>query len=134
MMVDRGNGGRRSPRCGGIIGKASLKPARVDHELQAMLAARVAAGRPVRVGLIGPGNSARCFLAQVPSIAGRRVAAIADLDRSAPKAACRTRRLGAALIARTRFTDAGRDAIHDERVEVVIEATAIPAAGIRACA
>ena len=43
--------------------------------LQAMLAARAEAGKPVRVGLIGAGKFGSMFLAQVPSIAGIEVAA-----------------------------------------------------------
>ena len=58
--------------------------------LQSMLAARVAADRPVRVGLIGAGKFGSMFLAQVPSIAGLDVAVIADLDPERAKAACRT--------------------------------------------
>jgi predicted homoserine dehydrogenase-like protein len=43
--------------------------------LQAMLASRVEAGKPVRVGLIGAGKFGSMFLAQVPSIADIEVAA-----------------------------------------------------------
>ena len=98
--------------------------------LQAMLAARVAAGKPVRVGLIGAGKFGSMFLAQVPSIAGIEAAVIADLDTERAKAACRNVGWDEARIARTRFTERGRDAINDERVEVVIEATGNPIAGI----
>jgi predicted homoserine dehydrogenase-like protein len=98
--------------------------------LQAMLAARVDAGKPVRVGLIGAGKFGSMFLAQVPSIAGLEVAVIADRDVERAKLACRTVGWDAARIARTRFADNGRDACTDERVEVVIEATGDPAAGI----
>jgi predicted homoserine dehydrogenase-like protein len=90
--------------------------------LQAMLAARVEAGKPVRVGLIGAGKFGSMFLAQVPSIADIEVAAIADLDPERAKAACRNVGWDEDRIARTRFTERGRDAINDERVEVVIEA------------
>jgi predicted homoserine dehydrogenase-like protein len=98
--------------------------------LQAMLAARVEAGKPVRVGLIGAGKFGSMFLAQVPSIAGIEVAVIADLDPERAKAACRNVGWDETRIARTRFTARGRDAISDERVEVVIEATGNPIAGI----
>ena len=98
--------------------------------LQAMLAARVEAGKPVRVGLIGAGKFGSMFLAQVPSIAGIDVAVIADLDPERAKAACRNVGWDEARIARTRFTERGRDAINDERVEVSIEATGNPIAGI----
>ena len=66
---------------------AAAKEADGDQamNLQAMLAARVAAGKPVRVGLIGAGKFGSMFLAQVPSIAGLEVAVIADLIPSAPR-------------------------------------------------
>jgi predicted homoserine dehydrogenase-like protein len=98
--------------------------------LQAMLAARVAADKPVRVGLIGAGKFGSMFLAQVPSIAGVDIAVIADLDPERAKAACRGVGWDAGRIARTRFADNGRDACRDERVDVVVEATGSPAAGI----
>ena len=98
--------------------------------LQSLLAARVAAGKPVRVGLIGAGKFGSMFLAQVPSIAALDVAVIADLDPERARAACRTVGWDAARIARTRFAERGRDACGDERVKVVIEATGDPNAGI----
>ena len=98
--------------------------------LQAMLAERVEAGKPVRVGLIGAGKFGSMFLAQVPSIAGIEVAVIADLDPERARAACRNVGWDEARIARTRFAERGRDAINDERVEVAIEATGNPIAGI----
>src|SRR5271156_6709781 len=98
--------------------------------LHAMLAARVDAGRPVRVGLIGAGKFGSMFLAQVPSIAGLDVALICDRDVERAKLACKTVGWDAGRIACTRFSDTGRDACIDERIEVVIEATGDPAAGI----
>ena len=95
-----------------------------------MLAARADAGRPVRVGLIGAGKFGSMFLAQAPSIAGLEIAVIADLDPERAKAACRTVGWDVARIARTHFASRGRDACHDERVEVVVEATGNPIAGI----
>ena len=98
--------------------------------LQSLLAARVDANKPVRVGLIGAGKFGSMFLAQVPSINGLDVAVIADRDVERAKAACRTVGWDASRIARTRFVDRGSEAISDERVEVVIEATGDPGAGI----
>ena len=62
--------------------------------LQSMLAARVAADKPVRVGLIGAGKFGSMFLAQVPSIAGLDVAVISDLDPERAKARVPQCRLG----------------------------------------
>jgi predicted homoserine dehydrogenase-like protein len=98
--------------------------------LQTLLAARVDTGKPVRVGLIGAGKFGSMFLAQVPSIHGLDVAVICDLDPNRAKAACRGVGWDAGRIARTRFAEAGRDACLDERVDVVVEATGDPAAGI----
>jgi predicted homoserine dehydrogenase-like protein len=98
--------------------------------LQALLAARVAAKAPVGVGLIGAGKFGTMFLAQVPALAGIEVAVIADLDPERAKAACCAAGWDAARIAATRFVADGREACGDERVEVVVEATGDPAAGI----
>jgi predicted homoserine dehydrogenase-like protein len=98
--------------------------------LQSLLAARVEAGKPVRVGLIGAGKFGSMFLAQVPSIQGLEVAVIADLDPERAKLACRTVGWDATRIARTYYADDGRAAIEDERVDVAIEATGSPNAGI----
>src|SRR3984885_5521884 len=98
--------------------------------LQTLLAARVDAGKPVRVGLIGAGKFGSMFLAQAPSIHGLEIAVIADRDVERAKTACRTVGWDASRIARTRFVDRGSEAIGDEQVEVVIEATGDPSAGI----
>ncbi len=98
--------------------------------LMSKLAARVQAGRPVRVGLIGAGKFGSMFLSQVPTIEGLEVAVIADLDPDRAREACRRVGWDAARIARTRFAPRGADACTDAAVEVVIEATGAPAAGI----
>src|SRR5579863_1909478 len=98
--------------------------------LQSLLAARVDANKPVRVGLIGAGKFGSMFLAQVPSIQGLEVTVIADLDPERAKLACKTVGWDAARISATGFVDDGRTAIADERVDVVIEATGSPNAGI----
>ena len=97
--------------------------------LQDKLATRLA-GRPIRVGLIGAGKFGSMFLSQVPAIAGIEVTVIADLDPERARQACRTVGWDAKCIARTRFTDQARDACQDAAVEVVIEATGNPIAGI----
>ena len=98
--------------------------------LQAKLAARAAAGKPVRVGLVGAGKFGSMFLSQVPTIPGLEVAVISELDLEKAKRVCRTVGWDDARIARTKFSDRGRDACLDESVEVVVEATGNPAAGI----
>ncbi len=91
---------------------------------------RVEAGRPVRVGLIGAGKFGSMFLSQAPSTEGLEVRVIADLDPDRARAACRTVGWGGEHIARTRFTADALDAIRADDVDVVVEATGDPAAGI----
>ena len=91
---------------------------------------RAAAGRPVRVGLIGAGKFGSMFLNQVPTMPGVEIAVIVDLDPERAREACRTVGWDAARIARTRFVASGAEACADPDVEVVVEATGNPAAGI----
>ena len=73
--------------------------------LHRLLAKRLEAGRPVRVGLIGAGKFGSMFLAQVPSTPGIEVAAIADLAPDRAREACRRVGWSDERIAATRFTD-----------------------------
>ena len=91
---------------------------------------RTAAGKPVQVGLIGAGKFGSMFLNQVPTMPGVEVAVIADLDTERARNACEKVGWDAARLARTRFVSDGRDACADPGVEVVIEATGSPPAGI----
>jgi len=91
---------------------------------------RAAAGRPVRVGLIGAGKFGSMFLAQVPAMPGIDVAVIADLDPERARAACRTVGWDTAQIAKTAFVASGAEACAHPEIEVVVEATGVPAAGI----
>lgn len=97
--------------------------------LAALAAARAEEGRPIRVALIGAGKFGAMFLAQVPTIAGLEVAAIADLDPDRARAACRNVGWDEARVARTRFLDSGLAAIAQD-VDVVVEATGAPEAGV----
>ena len=58
--------------------------------LHRLLQQRAAAGKPVRVGLIGAGKFGSMFLTQVPTTPGLEVAVIADLDPDRARDACRT--------------------------------------------
>ena len=91
---------------------------------------RAAAGRPVRVGMIGAGKFGSMFLAQVPAMPGIDVAVIADLDPERARAACRTVGWDTAQIAKTAFVASGAEACAHPEIEVVVEATGVPAAGI----
>ena len=94
------------------------------------LCERAAAGRPVRVGLIGAGKFGSMFLSQVPSAVGLEVRVIADLDPERARASCRTVGWSTERIAGTRFTADAVEAIGEDGVDVVVEATGDPAAGI----
>jgi predicted homoserine dehydrogenase-like protein len=98
--------------------------------LQAHLRARAEAGRPVRAALIGAGKFGSMFLSQVPTIPGLEVAVIADLDPDRARQACRNVGWDDARLAQTRFIDNGREACTADDVEVVIEATGSPEAGV----
>ena len=112
------------------------------------LVARAEAENPIRVGLIGAGKFATMFLAQVPSTPGLHIAAITDLQPEAARRAIAAagwplERVAAPSIAdavRTGGTFVGDDAIElisATGVEVIIDATGDPVAGVRhalACA
>jgi predicted homoserine dehydrogenase-like protein len=98
--------------------------------LTSLLRQRADADRPVRAALIGAGKFGSMFLSQVPTIPGLEVAVIADLDPDRAKASCRAVGWDEGRIAATRFADQGRAACEAEDVEVVIDATGSPSAGI----
>ncbi|GAC1329591.1 MAG: Gfo/Idh/MocA family oxidoreductase [Beijerinckiaceae bacterium] len=98
--------------------------------LHRLLAARYAAGKPVRVALIGAGKFGSMFLSQVPHTCGLEVPVVVDLYPDRAREACRTVGWSEERIAATRFTDDG-SAIAEAPIEVVVEATGNPAAGIR---
>jgi predicted homoserine dehydrogenase-like protein len=86
---------------------------------------------PIGVALIGAGKFGSMFLAQVPSMPGIAIRAIADLD---PERACaRLSGLGwdSAHIAGVRFTSNVIEAVGRADVDVVVEATGDPIAGTK---
>jgi len=104
------------------------------------LQARAAAGRPVRVGLIGAGKFGSMFLSQVPTTPGLTVAAIADLDPARAVQVCADVGWSDELTAGTAFVDDAMEMIRDgalnNSIDVVVEATGNPTAGVihaRAC-
>ena len=98
--------------------------------LYRLLQQRLAAGRPVRVGLIGAGKFGSMFLAQVPTTPGIEVAAIADLAPDRAREACRHVGWNGARIEATRFTDDAMQMMAAGDVEVVVEATGHAPAGV----
>lgn len=110
--------------------------------LSAMLRARAEAGRPIRVGLIGAGKFGTMFLAQARLTPGMHVVGVADLDvtrardqlQSAGWAAEATAApsLGEAMQCGGLHVTADAQAlITFPEIEVIVEATGHPAAGIR---
>jgi predicted homoserine dehydrogenase-like protein len=109
--------------------------------LSAKLRMRAEAGRPVRVGLIGAGKFGSMFLAQAPRTPGLHVMAIADLSPERARQSLQrvgwtaaqyaARSFGEAIERGSTFiTDDAEALIAADGMEVVIDATGHPAAGI----
>jgi predicted homoserine dehydrogenase-like protein len=98
--------------------------------LARLLNARSAAGKPIRVALIGAGKFGSMFLSQVPHTPGVEVPVIVDLDPERAREACRTVGWDHARLAATTFTSDGAKATSPQ-IEVVVEATGSPSAGIK---
>lgn len=105
------------------------------------LKARAAEGRPVRVAVIGAGKFGSMYLSQAPRTPGIHVVAVADLspdrardslarvDWDAPRMAAKS--LSQAVKEGSTFiTDDAPGVIASEFVDMVIDATGSPAAGI----
>jgi len=110
--------------------------------LHAMLVERQAAGRPVTVGLIGAGKFGTMFASQVRLTDAMHLVALADLDVSRARRQLRTAgwndesisapSLGNALArGNTHVTEDTEALIACPEIEVIVEATGVPAAGIR---
>ncbi|MDP1790960.1 MAG: Gfo/Idh/MocA family oxidoreductase [Methylibium sp.] len=109
--------------------------------LHTMLAQRAADGRPLRVALIGAGKFGSMFLSQVRRTPGLHLVAVSDLSPARAKAALLSvgwveDQLGATSLdeawrsGSTCLTDDTPAVIASDAVEVVIDATGSPAAGI----
>ena len=110
--------------------------------LYTMLAARAAAGRPIRVGLIGAGEFGSMILSQAQHIVGMHIVGVADLDVSKAKASLArvgwpaeryaAKSLGDALkTGQTCVLDSTAALAECEEIECIIEATGHPIAGVR---
>ena len=110
--------------------------------LHALLLEREASGHPVTVGLIGAGKFGTMFLAQARLTRGMRVLAVADLDPARARRQLRiagwddeavgATSLGEALAdGRTHVTQDAEAVIAFPEIEVIVEATGVPGAGIR---
>ena len=109
--------------------------------LHAKLLEREAAGRPVTVGLIGAGKFGTMFMAQIRLTRGMHLVGVADLDVARARSQLRNAgwpdevyaagSLADAHQKRTTLVTDNADAlIADPRIEVIVEATGVPGAGI----
>jgi predicted homoserine dehydrogenase-like protein len=109
--------------------------------LHSLLLEREAAGRPVTVGVIGAGKFGTMFLSQARLTRGLHVVAVADLNVERAKSQLATAgwpveqfaaaSLGdAAKLRRTHVTADAAAVIAHPAIEVIVEATGIPEAGI----
>jgi predicted homoserine dehydrogenase-like protein len=98
--------------------------------LYAKLKEREAAGRPLRVGLIGAGKFAAMYLAQVPRTPGVRLVQIADLAPGNARANLARVGWPAELVERTPVTEDWRAVVANPQVDIVIEATGNPIAAV----
>ena len=98
--------------------------------LQNAISKRIDNDNPVKVALIGAGKFGSMFLSQVPTTQGLEVAVIADLKPENAINACKNVGWSDELINKTKFVDEAIKAIRLSEVDVVVEATGFPAAGI----
>src|SRR5262245_46532635 len=107
-----------------------------------MLLARRDAGRPITVGLIGSGKFGTMFLAQARLTAGMHLVGVADLDVARARAQLRGAGWPEDAFSASSLGDAfkrGRTHVNADAeelkafpdLEVVVEATGVPQAGIR---
>jgi predicted homoserine dehydrogenase-like protein len=86
--------------------------------------------KPLRVGLIGAGKFAAMYLAQVPRTPGIRLVAIADLAPANAKTNLERIGWSAAAIAATAISDDWQKLVANPEIDIVIEATGNPVAGV----
>jgi len=98
--------------------------------LHALLLRRQADGMPLRVGLIGAGKFGSMYLSQVRRAPGARLKAIADLSVARAREALAHVGWSESEIATVAFTEDATAMIGRGDVDIVIDATGSPAAGI----
>jgi predicted homoserine dehydrogenase-like protein len=113
----------------------------LSMSMASKLAERSRAGKPVRIGLIGAGKFGSMFLSQAPRAPGLHVAGIADLDIDRARRATaaigwsseriRAKSIEEALDSGGSFlTDDANALIAADGIDVIVEATGNPGAGI----
>ena len=114
----------------------------ITNDLLTLLTARDHKARPLHVGLIGAGKFGAMFLSQARRVPGLHVVAVADL--SLERARTSLQRTGwpedqfsaegfdeALKTGATHITDDGERLVTAPQVDVVVEATCVPSAGIQ---
>lgn len=110
--------------------------------LLSLLAARAEAGNPLRVGLIGAGKFGTMFLSQARRAPGLHVLGVADLSRERAEQALGRAEWPPEQFAARNFAEAlqtgatcltveSEALIQADSLEVLVEATGVPAVGIR---
>jgi predicted homoserine dehydrogenase-like protein len=110
--------------------------------LHTKLLERESSGRPVTVAVIGAGKFGTMFLSQARLTPGMHVVAVADLDVGRARSQLQTAgwpdetyaassQADAHKKRKTFVTDDGEAVIADPQIEVIVEATGVPGAGIR---
>lgn len=112
--------------------------------LHAKLLEREAAGKPVTVGVIGAGKFGTMYLSQARLTAGTHIVGVADLNADRARGQLKTAGWPETLYAAASLDDAharratlvtpdAESLIADPRIEVIVEATGVPGAGIAHC-
>ena len=87
-------------------------------------------GAPLRIGLIGAGKFGSMYLSQVRRTPGTRLTTVADLDPARAREALARVGWTDTELAAVAFVPRGAELIASDRVDIVIDATGSPAAGI----
>ena len=98
--------------------------------LHSLLQRRQVEGKPLKVGLIGAGKFGSMYLSQARRTAGMRLTTVADLAPARAREALARVGWTDAELGEVRFVDSGQQLIESGQVEIVIDATGSPAAGI----
>jgi len=109
---------------------AVADPARSPMNLHRKLLERAAEGRPLKIGLIGAGKFGSMYLSQARRTPGMKLAAVADLFPERARHALTRVGWTPQELDTIRFTDDAAALIASDAVEIVIDATGSPAAGI----
>jgi predicted homoserine dehydrogenase-like protein len=98
--------------------------------LHRLLLERQRTDKPIGVGLIGAGKFGSMYLSQLRSTPGVHLAGVADFNVPRAQQALRNTGWSDEQVAQARFVESALDLITADDVEVIIDATGSPAAGV----